>query len=269
MTHTIAIAHHAGGVGKTTTALNLGYSLAATQADQRVLLTDLDPQADLSQRLRDHHRVPGLREMLLEGRPPAVSHRRWQENQDWPGFDLLGSDLTHMAGIELTLMNEVERERCLARGLAHLRRDYHYILLDCPPSLTLLTVNALYAAEWVLVPVQAQDKAVRQLTPLLQTVKKIQRYRDGAPALLGIVLTMVDRRTRQSRESETVLRETYGDLVCETVIPFRVLAQDDGRWATAPGIYAPDSDLAAAYTQLAQEVVTRVETAARPTADTP
>lgn len=251
MTHIIAIAHHAGGVGKTTTALNLGYALASSE--QRVLLVDLDPQADLTLRLNDSER---------SGQLAAALTRRLTLDPDiytWEGtrLDLIPSDLESMAGIELALSNVQRREDRLIRALTPLLPRYEWIILDCPPALNVLTLNALYTADSVLIPIQAQDKAVRQLKPLLDTLYEIDR--DGLPFVLGELVTMTDN-TRQSREAEAVVRRRYGGEVFTTTIPRRTIAADDSRYQAPVAVYAPDSPVAAAYTLLAQEVVTRAQT---------
>lgn len=252
MTHIIAIAHHAGGVGKTTTALNLGYSLAARNAS--VLLVDLDAQADLTIRIAPGGLSSDLPAALLQGRAPKRHPFEWG-----PGgvrVALLPSNLEEMAGLELQLASVQRREDRLAHVLAACGA-WDYILLDCPPAINLLTVNALYAADSVLVPVQAQDKALRQLAPLQQTRQEVQSYRGGyEPWLLGLLLTMTDN-TRQSREAEAALREHYQDAVFTTTIPRRTVVADDGRYQAPVAVYAPGSAVDVAYAELAQEVLIR------------
>lgn len=249
----IAIFHPAGGVGKTTTALNLGYALA-TQG-KRVLLCDLDPQSDLSGRLDiaiDKH-AWSLARVLAGGKgTPTVVGVRWQGT----GFDVVPGTLEEMSGLDLQLASVQKREERLTRALAPLQPNYDYILLDCPPNLTLLGINALYAADTVLVPVQAQDKAVRQLYPLFQAVEEVRAYRDGQlPRLLGILPTMVDTRTRQSKEAVNDLWKTYPDAMFSTAIPDRTELQNDSRWAQPIGVYAPTNDAAVAYARVAEEVI--------------
>jgi chromosome partitioning protein len=250
----IAVAHHAGGVGKTTTALSLGYALAA--AGHRVLLADLDPQADLSQRLGIEPGVSTLAQSLTTGRNrPTIIAQQW----DGIGLDILPSDMEQMAGIELELTSAMERERRLGRILNHPAcAGYDFVLLDCPPALNLLTVNALYAADTVLIPVQAQDKAVRQLAPLLQSIEDVQGYRNGPPIILGMLLTMTDG-TRQSSESEAALRDTYTAWVFEATIPRRTALADDGRYHAPVAVYQPLNSASMAYTALAQEVQARAQ----------
>jgi chromosome partitioning protein len=249
----VAIAHHAGGTGKTTTALNLAYALSGPTGGP-VLVVDLDPQADLSLRLGVTPRGPTLAQVLLANRgAPAV------QRCTWPGtprtFDVVAGDLEEMADLDQQLAPARERERRLRQALTHYRREYDYILLDCPPALSLLTTNALYAADSVLIPVQAQDKAVRQLRPLLRTIADIRGYRIDGPTILGLLLTMTDA-TRQSHEAEARLREKHGTLVFRTTIPRRTSLADDGRYHAPIGVYALQNEATTAYTALAEEVLT-------------
>ncbi|MGI8586072.1 MAG: AAA family ATPase [Chloroflexia bacterium] len=249
----IAVVHHAGGVGKTTTALNLGYSLAAE--GRRVLLVDLDPQGDLSERLGITPTSPSLASILggAAGFPARATC-------SWPGsevrLDLIPGVLDEMAEVETRLMSLPLREQRLARALAPFQRDYDVILLDCPPSLSPLTTNALWAAGSVIIPMQAQDKALRQLPKILGSINEVQAYRDGPPALLGILLTMTARSENMTREVEEALRTGYGDAVFNTTIPRRTRLAEDARYTAPAALYAP-RDGAEAYSALAQEVLTR------------
>jgi chromosome partitioning protein len=255
MTRIIAIFHPAGGVGKTTTALNLGYTLA--QQEQHVLLVDLDPQADLSDRLDLTGDTPQgtLARVLAAGKgTPTVMHAAWKGI----GFDVIPGSLEEMSGLDMKLAGAQKREERLTRALTSLLPKYDYVLLDCPPNITLLGVNALYAADSVLVPVQAQDKAIRQLATLFENVEEVREYRGGIkPAYLGLVLTMVDSRTRQGRAALQDLREEHGNLVFQTTIPDRTELQNDGRYSQPIGVYAPGHDAALAYWALAKEVISR------------
>lgn len=258
LAYCLAIAHHAGGVGKTTTTSNLAYALA--QAGQHVCVVDLDPQGDLSVRLGVPPVEPTLGSALLAASTPAphVQHCAW----DGVGFDVVAASLDTMAGVELGLMAVVNgREQRLRRCLTALRPAYDYLLLDCPPSLSLLMVNALYAADGLIIPVQAQDKAARQLEHLFATIRDVNDYRDqDAPVqIVGILLTMLDKRTAMAGEVETYLRDGYGDLVFATTIPLRTEAAADSRARAPLGAYAPQNAAARAHRALAEEVLTRVQ----------
>lgn len=252
--HIIAIAHHAGGVGKTTTALSLGYALAA--AGKAVLLVDTDPQADLSIRLQVAPTAPRLADVLIAGQStPGRERLAW----DGVRLDVVPSDLESMAGVDMALFPLQRREERLAWALAGLRNEYAYILVDCPPSISPLSTAALYAADSLIIPVQAQDKAVRQLGPLLDTLAIVRRYRQppGLPAVLGYLLTMVDSRTLQGREAVADLRAEYGAAVFTATIPDRTAIQHDSRFQAPIGVYSPTDSSAAAYSALAQEVIAR------------
>ncbi len=251
---TIAIAHHAGGVGKTTLTLNLGYALAA--AGRRTLIVDLDPQADLSERLGLTPAAPTLAGVLV-GRvqgPPARRTCLWEGVE--AHFDLVPGELSEMADVEVQLMALQMREQRLSRALAPLRRHYDILLLDCPPNLSLLTTNALWAADGVIIPVQSQDKALRQLPKIVGSITAVQEFRDGPPGVLGFVLTMADKREAMSAEVEQELRAGYGGDVFTTVIPRRTRQAEDARWHAPVALYAP-RDGATAYAALAQEVIAR------------
>jgi chromosome partitioning protein len=245
----LAIVNHAGGVGKTTSTLNLGFAL--TRLNYDVLLVDLDPQADLTLRLAVAPDTSTLAPALT-GRARLAVERLPQSAEDG-AFHIVPSDLETMAGVDLQLAAVQMREQRLRAALEPYRVRYDYILLDCPPALSLLTINALYAADSLLVPVQAQDKALRQIGPLLQTVEEVRGYRGGCPVLAGLLLTMIDA-TRQSREAETALRAAYPGQVFQTMIPRRTALADDGRYHAAIAVYQPESAAAAAYDTLAQEI---------------
>jgi chromosome partitioning protein len=258
---TLAIVHHAGGVGKTTTTLNLGYGLA--QAGNRVLLIDMDPQADLSDRLGLQPVPPALVDILISGEgSPRPVECRWENGV---GLDVIPTSLDQ-AAFDLRLAGvQIGRERRLAEALTDLSGGtYDFILIDCPPNLSLVTTNALYAADGVIIPVQAQDKAYRHLPLVFDSLQEVQKYRrrespDPAhllPVLFGIVVTMMER-TLMAREVETQLRSAYGDLVFATTIPRRNELAIDERHKAPIGVYAPGGMGDLAYRALAEEVIVR------------
>ena len=255
----IAVAHHAGGVGKTTTTLNLGYALAA--AGRRVLVVDLDPQGDLSGRLGVTPTAPDLGTALLD---PGVAPHPLPVHWGTVRLDVLAGSLS-MAGVELRLTSLNSREMRLKNALAQAQDGvpaallvYDYILLDCPPSLSSLTQNALYAADSVLIPVQAQDKAYLALDLLLGTVRDVNRFRTPPLGILGMLLTMTDA-TVMAGQVEAALRQDYGGQVFAARIPDRVAARTEHRRHAPVSVSAPDNDTARAYAALAQEVIARVE----------
>jgi chromosome partitioning protein len=250
----ISIAHHAGGVGKTTTTLNLGYALA--ERGLRVLLVDLDPQADLSERLRlsPDENKPSLAAVLGTGKGTVQA-----VSCEWGGVrvDVIPSTLD-MAGTELALAGVVNgRERRLGRALKPLEEQYDAILIDCPPSLSLLTSNALYASQGVIVPVQAQDKAYRAIPLVLATIDDVAEYNNELPGVIGLVVTLTGR-TRLEEEVAGAVREDYPKWAFKTAIPRLIEYAEDSRWGMPIGAYRSSGKGAAAYRELAAEVVARI-----------
>lgn len=259
--YTIALAHHAGGVGKTISALNIGYGLAVSGA--RVLLVDLDPQGDLSTRLDIAPAEPTLGTALIDpSRAPRPVLAQWGDVT----LAVLPGDL-NMAGVELALIGVGSRELRLKNALtvadpdgawAAARDAYDYIIVDCPPSLSTLTQNAFYAADGVIVPVQAHDKAYMALPLLFHTIGDVNRFRQTPLRLLGLLVTMLDQ-TVMARQIADALRAEYGDKVFQSIIPARVAARAEHRRHAPVSFSAPDDATAVAYSALAEEVITRAQ----------
>jgi chromosome partitioning protein len=256
----ISVAHHAGGVGKTTTTLNLGYALAGR--GKRVLLVDLDPQADLSERLRltPDQSQPTLASILGTGRGDLQPVQcEWNAVR----VDVVPSTLD-MAGTELALAAVVNgRERRLGRVLRPLEARYDIILIDCPPSLSLLTSNALYASEGVIIPVQAQDKAYRAIPLVLATIDDVAEYNNNLPKVIGLVVTLTGH-TRIEEEVAGAVREDYPHWAFNTAIPRLIEYAEDSRWGMPIGAYRPHGKGAAAYRELAAEVLSRINLSMTP-----
>lgn len=250
MARVIALANQKGGSGKTTTAANLGACLG--QQGQRVLLLDFDPQGNLT--LCMGHDVEGLERTvyssLMDSRVPLSECRL---STAVPGVDLVPANID-LFGAEIQLVNEMGREKILAQRLAPLVGEYDYVLIDCPPSLGLLVLNAMTAATEVLVPLQASFLALRGLGMLVETLEKARSRVNPDLRLGGILLTMLDPRTLHARQVEEITRQRFGDLVYSTVI-HRSVRFDE---ATVQGepmvVYAGDSRWAEQYREFAREV---------------
>lgn len=252
----VAITNQKGGVGKTTTAINLAAALAA--ADRRVLLVDGDPQGNATSGLgiSVSPDTSSLYEVLLGEVPAREVIRR---GVHLPKLDVLPAT-PDLAGAEVELVNEEGRERRLARALSPLRGEYDYILIDCPPSLGLLTINMLAAADSIIIPLQCEYFALEGLTQLLRTVQMVREGLKPDLEVGGVLLTMYDSRLNLSRQVAEDAREQLGNLVYETVIPRNI------RLAEAPSYGKPilqydiSSVGASTYLAVAKEVMTRLET---------
>ena len=250
MSRVFAIANQKGGVGKTTTAINLAASLAAN--DLRVLVIDSDPQGNATTGLgvaKDPDR-PSLYQVLL-GDVPA---RDAIQETDLEGLHLISAD-KNLIGANLELVGLPDREFRLRERIADIRDDYRFVLIDCPPALDLLTLNALIAADSVLVPIQCEFFALEGVSELMDTIDRIRDSFQHPLQVEGILLTMYDDRTNLTRQVAADLREFFGDQVLRTIIPRSI------RLAEAPSFgkpilgYDPRSRGAESYIKLAKEIL--------------
>ncbi|MGO2747385.1 ParA family protein [Microbacterium sp.] len=248
----IALCNQKGGVGKTTTSINLAASLA--EYGRKVLAVDFDPQGALSAGLGiPTHDVPTIYDLLLDTKRDA--HEVIVKSAT-PGLDVLPANID-LSAAEVHLVNEVARETILARVLRQVAGEYDVILIDCQPSLGLLTVNALTASHGVLIPLECEFFALRGVALLIETIEKVRDRLNPAITLDGLLATMYDARTLHSREVLERVVEAFGDDVLETVIGRTVKFPD----ASVSGVpiteFAPEHAAAQAYLRLARELVAR------------
>ncbi|WP_026851128.1 ParA family protein [Glaciibacter superstes] len=248
----ISLCNQKGGVGKTTTTINLGAALAGY--GRRVLAVDFDPQGALSAGLGvPTHEVTTIYDLLLSGsKDPLDAIQKTAVD----GLDIIPANID-LSAAEVHLVNEVAREQILARVLRKVSADYDVILIDCQPSLGILTVNALTASHGVLIPLECEFFALRGVALLIETIDKVRDRLNPAIELDGILATMYDSRTLHSREVLERVVDAFGDSVLETVIGRTVKFPD----ASVAGVpitdFAPEHAASKAYRQVAREMIVR------------
>jgi chromosome partitioning protein len=249
----VALCNQKGGVGKTTSTINLGAALA--ELGRRVMLVDFDPQGALSVGLGvQPHQLDRTAYNLLMERSVSIEDVLLKTGV--PGMDLLPSNID-LSAAEVQLVGEVAREQTLARALAPVVEDYDYILIDCQPSLGLLTVNALTAAHGVIIPLECEFFSLRGVALLIDTIEKVRERLNPDLKVDGILATMYDGRTLHGREVFARVVEAFGDTVFDTVIARTVRFPETTVAGEPITTWAPNSNGAGAYRSLAREVVSR------------
>lgn len=253
MSRTVAIANQKGGVAKTTTAVNLAACLA--EAGKKILLVDMDPQGNASSGFGvDKLRVNRcIYDVLINGAPTSSVIVK----DHFPGMDILPATI-QLAGAEIELVSAISREVKLKKALDPERHNYDLIVIDCPPSLGLLTLNALTAADCLIIPIQCEYYALEGLGQLMSTVKLVQRHLNSELFILGALLTMFDARTNLSIQVVDEVKGFFKDKVFNTIIPRNVRLSEAPSHGQPIITYDTKSRGAEVYRELAKEVINRV-----------
>ncbi len=246
----IAIVNQKGGVGKSTTAINLGAALA--EYDLQILVIDIDPQGNATSGLgldKDEIEL-SIYDLLLEN---ASFYEVLQET-GIPRLKIIPANID-LAGAEIELVSEISREKRLSRAIADYHQEFDYLLIDCPPSLGILTLNALTAAEEVLVPIQCEYYALEGLGQLLDTIRRVRENVNPELDLAGVLLTMYDGRTNLSEQVAEEVKKYFSEKIFDTIIPRNVRLSEAPSFGESIIQYQPRSSGAKAYKELAREVL--------------
>ncbi len=255
MGRVISIANQKGGVGKTTTAINLGGSLAV--AEKKTLVIDCDPQGNATSGfgIRKDVGEASIYDCIVDGVPIGEARR---EEVHFPFLDVVPAS-RDLAGAEVELIDRNDRQRVLRRALEPIRDEYEYVLVDAPPSLGILTLNTLAAADSVLIPIQCEFYALEGLSQLLNTVRLVQRNINKELEIEGVLLTMFDSRLNLSKQVAEEAREYFGSRVFDTVIPRNIRLAEAPSFGKPIALYDVLSTGARGYLSLAREIIRRDE----------
>ncbi|MBU6502165.1 MAG: ParA family protein [Burkholderiales bacterium] len=255
MARIFCVANQKGGVGKTTTTVNLAAGLA--KVGQRVLMVDLDPQgnATMGSGIDKRRLELSLYDVLLES--ASISEAR--VHSDKCGYDVLGAN-RELAGAEVELVDIERRERRLKTALAQVQDQYDFVLIDCPPSLSMLTLNGLCAAHGVVVPMQCEYFALEGLTDLVNTIKQVHANLNPDLAIIGLLRVMFDPRITLQQQVSDQLKSHFGDKVFNTVIPRNVRLAEAPSYGLPGVVFDPAAKGALAYVEFAREMVERIKT---------
>ena len=254
MTNIISIVNQKGGVGKTTTSVNLSAYLA--QKGKKVLIIDLDPQGNATSGygLDKTELESSVYDVLVNEIPISDAIRKEQREN----LDICPTNI-NLAGAEVELVSAMSRETILKRSVDEIRDSYDYILIDCPPSLGLLTINALAASTGIIVPIQGEYYALEGLTQLIDTVNLVKKHLNPKIGIFGVIITMFDGRTQLTRQVTDEVKKYFGDKVFDTVIPRNIRLAEAPSFGKTIAEYDPKSRGGRAYSELAEEVIARAK----------